>query len=104
MCEIKKISSRCPLCMSHKIDVIEWQKYNGYMREGTTYVIKCFGCGIELKGSNKEELFDKWNMLCDKHSICIDKDNSESINSDFIDSLNKVVCKVIKARNNENCK
>lgn len=98
---MRKISSRCPLCGEHKIDLIEVYPYDGCQGESAEYVIHCFNCGIRMCDMNKNKLIDRWNDLCLKHALCFDRKLSNEMINQFIDNFTERMSKII-SKFNEN--
>lgn len=93
---MNKIKSLCPLCGENKVDLNETQMCDGYMGEGYTYIIKCYGCGITMKESNKDHLINKWNNLCNRHALCFDTKTALSLYENFTNDLILSISKLFK--------
>lgn len=60
---------RCPFCGNENIDVQEYDPYDGYQGNLTTYRVRCTNCGANIAKVNKEDAVEKWNARADADEV-----------------------------------
>lgn len=51
----------CPFCGSNEIDLFEYDPYDGYQGNCTSWVIQCKGCHVRIARTDKKQVQKAWN-------------------------------------------
>lgn len=51
----------CPFCGSDKIHCFDYDPYDGYQGNLTSYIVRCRTCGVEVSRRTKVEAIAAWN-------------------------------------------